>query len=50
MASLEEVLVDEQTASTIYEAPALVELGEFCEDTLGLFGHHFEGLDLFDYW
>ena len=28
-----EIVMDEQT--TIYEAPALVELGEFSADTLG---------------
>lgn len=27
--------MDEQTTPTIYEPPALVELGEFGEDTLG---------------
>jgi hypothetical protein len=28
--------MDEQTTTTTYEPPVLVELGEFGEDTLGL--------------
>ncbi|HET9254101.1 MAG TPA: lasso RiPP family leader peptide-containing protein [Pseudonocardiaceae bacterium] len=33
-----EVVMDEQAMTTIYEAPALVELGGFNADTLGIRG------------
>jgi hypothetical protein len=32
--------MDEEATAAIYECPALVELGEFGEDTLG-FGHDY---------
>lgn len=34
--------MDEQIEPTIYEPPALVELGEFNEDTLGFYGRTLE--------
>jgi hypothetical protein len=41
--------MDERTTTMIYEAPALVELGEFGEDTLGFRGplpdSHYEQID-----
>jgi hypothetical protein len=37
-ARVKEVVMDKQTATTIYEAPVLVEVGEFGEDTLGSTG------------
>ncbi len=37
--------MDEQTTATIYKPPALVELGEFGEYTLGAV---FEGFDSMD--
>ena len=36
--AIKEAVMDEQTTTATYESPALLELGEFGEDTLGTAG------------
>ncbi len=40
--------MDEQTTHQVYEPPAMVEVGQFSEDTLGDVGNREEFILLFD--
>ncbi|MEU0274481.1 lasso RiPP family leader peptide-containing protein [Streptomyces sp. NPDC006307] len=43
----EELVIDE---TEVYEAPVLVEVGEYAELTEGAFGHRWDGFGGFHWW